>query len=183
MELRGVLREPEQVEGISVKCQHDDRSPRHSPQLPQSFVEVAPLVHGDQRHRGVHATVVERQLLGDAANRRGEMSSALHRMAADGSTARTYRSSGSYDPVPAQTFSTVRASPRAGRSRGNPRVGSTLACVTAAMCGVVYVAGRLWLIGSCHPASLLTAAEYPGDAKNRLTIFPVRLSHTSTSPL
>jgi hypothetical protein len=35
------------------------------------------------------------------------------RIAADGSTASTYRSEGSYDPVPAPTFSTVRLAPSA----------------------------------------------------------------------
>jgi len=36
-------------------------------------------------------------------------------MEADGSTAVTVRSTGSYDPAPAPTLSTVRASPSASR--------------------------------------------------------------------
>jgi hypothetical protein len=39
------------------------------------------------------------------------------RMTADGSTAVTSRSDGSYDPVPAPTLTTVRASPSAAQIR------------------------------------------------------------------
>jgi hypothetical protein len=72
------------------------------------------VVVGEHGHRRVERAVGERQRLGARVDARGRVSRPLRaRMTADGSTAVTSRSRGSYEPLPAPTLSTVRAPPSA----------------------------------------------------------------------
>jgi hypothetical protein len=52
-----------------------------------------------------------------AATQRAAPAGRFARITGDGSTAMTLRPGGSYEPVPAPTFSTVRASPSAAQIR------------------------------------------------------------------
>jgi hypothetical protein len=76
-------------------------------------------------HGGVEAVVLERQILGMRPNDGSGVCRALAIITSDGSTDTTSRSRGSYAPVPAPTFRTVRASPSACQiavaSRGSSR--------------------------------------------------------------
>jgi len=88
-ELRGVVGQPETVEGVPVEGQHDDGTSRHAPQIPQAGPHVRPLVDGECGHGGVEGLVVEGQVFGHAVQGRDGTAWRWARMAAEGSRATT----------------------------------------------------------------------------------------------
>ena len=72
-QLGDVVGEPEPVECIAVERQDHHRTARHVTKLAETAHVVGPLMHGDDRHRGVEGRIVERQRLGGSIDRRCAM--------------------------------------------------------------------------------------------------------------
>src|SRR6267378_4202298 len=81
---------------------------RDARQLAEPARAIGPVVHGEHGEGGAERRVAERQIAGGAVPGRRWRS-----IAADGSTATTGRSAGSYEPAPAPTFTTLAAAPSA----------------------------------------------------------------------
>ena len=83
-----------------------------------------PVVDGEDRHRRVDAAVAQRQRSADARIAGASAGGRCAAITSLGSMATTWRSRGSYEPVPAPTFTTVPASPSAAWMRAR-RPGSS----------------------------------------------------------
>jgi putative transcriptional regulator len=86
---------------------------RDPPYLCEPVDEIRPLMHGEGAHRGVKAAIHERSCSAYASMAAPRCGGRRSRIVADGSTAVTCRSVGSYEPVPAPILRTLCASPSA----------------------------------------------------------------------
>ena len=96
-----------------IPGEHDDAAACDTSQLGKPKRLVRPVVHGQDRERGVEAVVLERQCHGGWPGQQERTPTGRWAIiVVDSSTATTARSAGSYAPVPAPTLTTEGASPR-----------------------------------------------------------------------
>jgi hypothetical protein len=84
--------------------------------LTQAGNWVPLVMNSGKRHRYVEGLVCEWRVFRGSGTHLAVPAGRCTRMTADDSTAVTSRSKGSQEPVPASTFSTVRASPSAAQT-------------------------------------------------------------------
>jgi hypothetical protein len=106
--------EPQADADLRIVREDHHRSASDAAELAQAALSFfVPVVEGQDGHRRVDGGVAQGERAGGSADRGGELAGALGSMTSLGSIAITWRSRGSYEPVPAPTLTIVRAAPSA----------------------------------------------------------------------